>query len=206
MLCSHFSAPWRPEKPGFVVVAQTGPRDSYLSAPRLDRHPPPVERANITRVRSDETILPHLFENMSGPASHPRDGECRGEHLGLEPHTVQDERGVELHIGLEAAPRLELLENPEHHFFDDAGILVELLLTGAGEELTGGLIEDVGARVSHLVDAMTEAHDPPSGGDHLPRPGFGFHGDGLSRCRRARPNLEDHVERRPGRSAVKRSF
>jgi hypothetical protein len=66
---------------------------------------------------------------------------------------------------------------------------------GAEKQPFGGVRQHVGARIAHLVDAMSEAHQLPAGVD-LPAQDLG--GPGCV------ADLEHHVERRSGGAAVQR--
>ncbi len=108
---------------------------------------------------------------------------------------MQQQRGIELDIGLQVAPRLVFFQQAHRDLLDVFRQMIELQVAVGGVHLLGGLRQHLGAGVAHFVNTMAEAHQTLAlfeFGAQV-RLGIGFGGD-----------LEDHIERRAGRAAVQR--
>ena len=93
--------------------------------PLLHRHPPPVPLPHVLRLRPDQPAVAQLLQAVRRPAGDAADGEGRREQLGRQPQAVQQQRGVELDVGVQAAVRLALAEQAQGRGLDRAGELVE---------------------------------------------------------------------------------
>ena len=116
-------------------------------------------------------------------------GKRRREQCRVEPEAVQEQRCVELHVGLQPSAGLVLLEQPKRLRLHRPRQRVQRHVARAREHPFGRPREDVGSRIAHLVDAMAEAHQLLAGLDLPAQDSLG------PRCV---PDLEHHVERRPG--------
>jgi len=116
-------------------------------------------RSNVRRLRADEAAIAELFEAVGGPAGDPTDSKGGGEEFERQSESVEQERGVELHVGVEASIGLALAEETEGSGFDGAGEVVELAIAASGVELRGGFREDVSTRIADAVDAVPESHE-----------------------------------------------
>src|SRR5262245_30310674 len=58
-------------------------------------------RADVVRRRPDQAVVQHLLEDVGRPPGHARDGEGRCEELARDAHALEDDRGPELHVGVE---------------------------------------------------------------------------------------------------------
>src|SRR5438132_12725977 len=156
--------------------------------------PVQAPRPDVHRLRSDEAIRASLLETVSNPAGHATDREGRREERSLEAEAVEQQRGVELDIRLQAPAGFVLLEQADRHALD---VLREIVKWISTEEPLGGGSEDVGPRVAHFVHAMAETHQPFSRLDFPAQHLFGS---------RRIADFEDHVERRAGRAAMQRTL
>src|SRR5262245_19974799 len=75
-----------------------------------DWSPSATGRSRVFGLRTDDAIRARLFERVCNPAAHPADGKRRCEERHLEAESVEQQRRVELDVGLEPAARLVLLE------------------------------------------------------------------------------------------------
>ena len=96
-----------------------------ISGPRAVPSAAPVRRGTSPRPQQDVGVA--LFAGVRQPADHPRHGEGGGEQLAVEAESVQQEGGVELHIGLQMGLRPVLGEDAQRHLLDGARLAVEFL-------------------------------------------------------------------------------
>jgi threonine synthase len=93
----------------------------------------------------------------TGRASRRRGGcEQDGEHLDREAHRLVDEARVEVDVRVELA--LDEVLVVERDLLELEGDVEERVLAGDGEDVVRELLDDLGARVVVLVDAVAEAH------------------------------------------------
>lgn len=110
---------------------------------------------------------------------------------------MEQERGVELDVGVEGTVGLVLPQQAQGGGFDAAGELVERRVAAAHVEALRFRGEHVGARIAHAVDAVAETHQTLAAGELLAQHRLGAVGGA---------DLEDHVERGAGSAAVERPF
>lgn len=97
------------------------------------------------------------FYPVSEPTGGARDGEEYGEHVGGEVHGGVDETGVEVNVGIEVAGDEVLVG--EGDAFEFEGDVEERRFAGDLKDFVGDLLEDGGAGVVGLVDAMAKAKE-----------------------------------------------
>ena len=68
--------------------------------------PAPVAGADVAGRRADQPVALHLLEDVRRPAAGARQGERRREQLHRQPDAVQQQRRVELDVGVEPPLRL----------------------------------------------------------------------------------------------------
>ena len=103
-----------------------------------------------------------LFDDVGAPAGNTTTRECGHERPWLETQRLQDERGVELDIRPEVAPRLHLLEHLQNRLLGRARQIEQVaVFERRRSQLVGDLTQHVGPRITHLVDAVPEPHDAP---------------------------------------------
>src|SRR2546428_2865825 len=115
--------------------------------------------ADVDRLRPDQSAVAKLFQAMCRPAEDASHGKRWREQFGRQSQTVQQQRRIEFDIGIESPFRLALTEQAQRGGFDLPGQLIERPIAVARIEALGGLGEDIRARVTHSVDAMSESHE-----------------------------------------------
>ena len=108
--------------------------------------------ARVLAEGAEEAIIGELFEDVGGPAAHPRDGEDGGEEIGGDAEGIVDGSAIEIDIGVEAFLFL-------HDGGDAFAHLDPFGVTEFVAELDGHGFEVGGARVEDFVDAVSDAHD-----------------------------------------------
>ena len=63
---------------------------------------------NVLGLRANETAFPELLQTMRGPTKDARYGERRREQFGWQSEPMKQQRGVKLHIRIDAATRFLL--------------------------------------------------------------------------------------------------
>ena len=116
--------------------------------------------ANVDRFGADDLGVLELLEHMGGPAGGAADGEHGGEQLRGNIDGVEDDRGIQLDVGVEVAAGLQLGQDLDRRFLHGAGEVEEGAVARVAGHLLHGITQDRGAGVAHLVDAVAEAHDP----------------------------------------------
>src|SRR5260370_3711591 len=102
-------------------------------------------------------VQEHLFP-LRDPAGSARNREQNGKHGHRETHRLIDEAGVEIHVGIELAlDEVVVLESDALALQSDfqEGVLAHEL-----EDFVTDVLDDPGARIVILVDAMAESHEP----------------------------------------------
>src|SRR6185369_18015492 len=94
-------------------------------------------------------------DDVAGPAADAGEGEHGGEEVELETDGVVRGGGVEVDVGVDALGA----DLAGHDLLDLGGHLVELEVAGVGGDLLAEGLEEGGAGVDGLVDAVAEAHD-----------------------------------------------
>src|SRR5579875_3140054 len=149
--------------PGAGVYNHAGRRPPGTQGRRglalLDLEVVPLGRPGVDLARPGDLggrILDHL-PVVRDPAGQPAQREQHGEHPGREAHRPVDQPGVEVDVRVELAadevvvaqcPLLKLLGEVQ-----EVVVAAELV-----QDLVGGGLDDLGARVVVLVDPVAEAH------------------------------------------------
>src|SRR5712692_2581304 len=87
-------------------VNESGFRAGLRALTLVHRLPLEVVRADVDRFGADDLGLLELLQHMGSPAGGAADGEHGGEQLRGNRDRVQDDRRVELHVGVEIAAGL----------------------------------------------------------------------------------------------------
>lgn len=140
-----------------------------------------------------------LLGDVCEPTDAPPKGEHRRERLRRETQPVEQERGVELDVGLEGTTGFELGEGLEHGALVDLGFFEE---RRARQERPSRGSQHVGSRITNTVDAVTKPHDASTFGQLSTHP--------FARVRiqiaRSRPELEERAQSRTRSPSVQRAF
>ena len=131
----------------------------------LFRWPVSIARANVDRFRTNQAICFALFDRVRDPTTDARDRERRRKERNVQAESVEEERRIKLDVGLQPPPGLVLLEQAKRGRLDLARERVEMHVAGAGEQSFSGDGENIGARITHFVHAVTETHQPITGLD-----------------------------------------
>src|SRR6266705_1144586 len=118
-----------------------------------------VRRSDVGRLRADQPSVAQLFQAVCRPAEDASDGERRSEQFGRKSQTVQQQRRVELDIGLEPPFWLAFTEQTQRGDFDLPRKVIEKLIAAARIEAFGSSGKHIRTRVTHAVDAMSESHE-----------------------------------------------
>src|SRR5690606_1620461 len=114
----------------------------------------------------DLLVLLQQLDPVREPPGGPGDGEQHGEHLQREPHRLVDEAGVEVDVRVEP-PGDEVVVG-ERDLLQLEGDVEQGVAPGDGEDLVGGLLDDLRPGVVVLVDAVAEALELDLPGLHPP--------------------------------------
>ena len=114
----------------------------------------------------------HDFLVIGNPARHAADGEHHREHLHRNADGAHDDAAVEVHVRIELA--LDEIGILQRGFLEVLGDVEQRIVEiQFGQHVVAGLLDDLGARIVILVDAVAEAHQPLAavlvlgGGDEL---------------------------------------
>src|SRR6266404_950205 len=147
-------------KPGTVPVPDFGNLLArYDSRPTLlNRHKLPCVMPNPDLPRAGDFLFgisKHLLP-LRQPSNGSGNGEEHGKHLWLEPHGFVHDSGIEIDVGIElAAHEIIVFESDAlqfHGYFDFR------IAARDFEELVGGPLDDLRARIVVLVNAVSESH------------------------------------------------
>src|SRR5215210_584063 len=106
---------------------------------------------------------------------------------------MQQQRRVELDVGLQVPAWLVLSEQSQRRLFDIERQLVEFFIPVGGVEALGSGGEYACPRVAYAVDPVPETHEPLAAPELLAQERLG-----PARV----PDLEHHIQRRPWRAAM----
>src|SRR6266481_370186 len=101
-------------------------------------------------------VQEHLFP-LRDPAGSARNREKNGKHGHRETHRLINEAGVEIHVGIELAlDEVFVFESDALALQSD---FEEGVLTHELEDFVSDVLDDAGARIVILVNAMAEPHE-----------------------------------------------
>src|SRR5260370_24171140 len=135
----------------------------------------------------------HLFP-LRDPTGSARNGEEHGEHGHRKTHRLISQAGVKVHVGIELALHVVFVFESDALALEsdfEEGVLAHEL-----EDFVSDVLDDAGARIVILVDAMAESHE------------LDFTGlDALDELRNLlyRADLHEHAQHFFVRAAVERS-
>src|SRR6185312_4401598 len=108
---------------------------------------------DLTGAADPKVRIAAHFEPMRDPTRHATDGEHDGEHVLGDAECLVDDAGVEVDVRVElAAHEVVVLERDLLELHADLEQLARY--SDLVEHVATGLLEDRGARVVALVDAM----------------------------------------------------
>src|SRR5712692_11419779 len=126
--------------------------------PFFDRGPMAKLFADVNLARTCDLLLgiAHHLGPLRQPSGSPRDREKHWEHRHRETHRLIGHAGVEIYVRIElACDEVVVLERDPLEFERNVD---ERILAGFLEHLVCEPLDNLGARVVALVDAMAEAH------------------------------------------------
>src|SRR5437879_4984258 len=116
-----------------------------------------VAEINLSRARNFLfRVEEHLFP-LRYPARGARNRKQDRKHSHGESHRLVDETGVEVDVGIELALDEVFILKSDAFAFESN--FEKRILAHKVEHLIGDVLDDAGARIVILVDAMTEAHE-----------------------------------------------
>src|SRR2546421_3138396 len=119
-----------------------------------------ANRPDVLGLGTNQATIPELFKTMRSPAEDASDSKGRGKQFFRYAETVKQQRGIELNIGVQTAARFPLSENSEGDLFNFPRERIKIPIAFACVEFFSGGSKHIRARISHAIDAMTEAHQP----------------------------------------------
>src|SRR5262249_11555344 len=131
-LKTRIGSPERVQRLGLLTLRSRGSGVSFGEG-----NPPPPPLSDVLRLRADQPAVGELLQAVRGPAGHAADGKSGGEQGGRQVEAVQQERGVELDVGVEAAVGLALAQQPQGGGFDAARQVVETAVAAVQIEALG---------------------------------------------------------------------
>src|SRR5437879_2513926 len=149
--------------------------------------------ADIGRTRPYQPAAALLLAGMCGPARSTGDRENRRKSLPRDLQGVEQDRGEELHIGVERPVRVF---PPQRRTDIGLDLACKRQVGAAAGEPLDRALEHIGARIADAVDAVAKTHQPFAARQRAVDPWLdAFAGaDGV-----------DHFQHWLGGSAVKRS-
>src|SRR5208337_572721 len=115
-----------------------------------------LAEVDLARTRDLLLGIGHQFVPLRQPSRGAGNGEQNGEHVGLESHRLVDDPGVEIDVGIQfAGHEVVVAQGDALEFERDVDAAVA---AGDFEDLVGDFLDDAGAGIVVLVDAMPEAH------------------------------------------------
>src|SRR5882672_10105120 len=127
------------------------PRTPGLSS-FVERRPRASARADVVAARPDQSVVVELLDDVRRPARDAAGGDHRREEIDGDPQRVEERRRVEVDVRDEFLRLVDARVELHRH-------LVPLELAGLAACLLGHPLEDRGARVARLVDAVAHAHE-----------------------------------------------
>src|SRR6267143_791330 len=130
-----------------------------LLTPLIDRNVMTRVVPEIDLARACDFLLgveKHLFPLRDPPGS-ARNREQHGKHGHWETHRLINQAGVEIHIGIKLALDEVIVFEGDPFAFE--GNLKERVLAHQIENFVSNALDDAGARIVILVNAVTEAHE-----------------------------------------------
>src|SRR3989338_2919070 len=131
---------------------------ALIPSPLRDRDKGPRLRPYVFSSRTDQPVIAALLNDMRRPPGDARNNKERGKHRRRNAAEVVGRRAVKIQIGKE-------LFLPPHHLLDALRDRVEPFVTCGLGELSGPRLDNIGARIGDLINAMAKAHDESLGCD-----------------------------------------
>src|SRR5262245_6375797 len=97
-----------------------------------------VHGTDVDRLWPNESAVAQLFEAMRRPTEDSSDSERRREEFCWQFQTVEQQRRVELDVGVEPAIGLVLAQKPKRRDLDRSREIVERAIAVSGVETLGG--------------------------------------------------------------------
>src|SRR5215510_11233826 len=123
-----------------------------------DRYVGPWIGTYVVGVRSNQSVISALFDDVRGPARDAGDDKEWREHRGRNTTQVVCAGAVKIEIK-------EELFLAAHDLLDWLGHRVESFIPACFGEFLRPCFDDVGARIRNLINAMAESHDQFLRGD-----------------------------------------
>src|SRR6059036_3024509 len=142
------------------LLPQTPPPIRTVFSSFLERHPRAAPRPDVVAARPDESVVVVLLDDVRRPARDAAGGDHRREEVDGDSERVEERRRVEVDVRDELLRLVDARVELHRH-------LVPLELAGLAARVLGHPLEDRGARVARLVDAVAHAHEPALLGDRL---------------------------------------
>src|SRR5437870_10334993 len=154
----------------FRVPATSGTAGQGGAFPQLsllDRYEVPLSRPGVDLPRSRDLLIRVLYHllPLREPAGDAGNGEHHREHLHRDLERLVDQTGVEVDVRVEL-PLDEVLVL-ERDLLQLERDVEQRVLAGHLEHVVRRLLDDPGARVVVLVNAVPEPHQPAFAGLHL---------------------------------------
>src|SRR3989475_866401 len=142
------------------LLPQTPPPLRTVFSSFVERRPRASARADVVAARPDQSVVVVLLDDVRRPARDAAGGDHRREESDGDPPRVEERRRVEGDVREEFFRPVDARVELHDH-------LVPLELAGLAACLLGHPLEDRGARVARLVDAVAHAPESARHGDRL---------------------------------------
>src|SRR5215475_6267732 len=179
-----------------------------MGLPVCDGYVGPRIRTYVVGIRSNQSVISALFDDVCRPARDASDDKEWREHRRRNPTQVVCTGAVKIEIGKE-------FFLAAHNLLNSLGYRVEPFISACFSQFLRPGFDNVGARIGNLIDAMAEAHNQFLRGDELENTFFcgvrcieelnelhsGFVGSAVQRTSQGADGAGDRrIEVRQGRS------
>src|SRR6185437_14883831 len=143
-----------------VYVSRKPPRnvnesECAPSRPFLQRHIMHIVLADVDLLRPEDAVVLQLFQPVRQPTDDASNGEDRREQVARDADAQVDAARVEIDVRIDALGAEDAGSNALHF----EGQLIQLRPPHLDEGILGQFLQNRGARIFDLVDAMPQAHD-----------------------------------------------